>query len=245
MPELKPMNVPDGPSHGSKVKTAAVFAICVAAAIASVVAAALIGKNTYIIASVAVVVCAIIPFFFAFEEGRPSAGKVALVAVMCVLAIASRAIFAPIPFFKPIAGIVFISGLAFGSTSGFTVGAVSMLVSNFMFGQGPWTPWQMLAFGLCGAVAGSLRRSTDAQSGNMGWVCLALVSIFAGLFYVLVAGPILDTSSVFFMLSRITLEGAIAVYIAGLPVNAIQAIATALTVFFLGNPLLRKLSKVS
>ncbi len=61
-----------------------------------------------------------------------------------------------LPQFKPVVAIVIISGVAFGGESGFLVGAVSMLVSNLMFGQGPWTPWQMFAAGIIGFIGGIL-----------------------------------------------------------------------------------------
>ncbi len=69
-----------------------------------------------------------------------------MLAVMCGIAVAARTAFIWLPHFKPMAAIVIIAGVAFGAESGFLVGAVSALVSNFIFGQGPWTPWQMFAF---------------------------------------------------------------------------------------------------
>ena len=95
-------------------------------------------------------------FFFCYEKKKPQAREIVTLAVMSAIAIASRAAFAVIPFFKPMMGIIMITGIAFGGGAGFLAGTVTGFVSNFIFGQGPWTPWQMLAYGLGGALAGWL-----------------------------------------------------------------------------------------
>ena len=63
-----------------------------------------------------------------------------------------------VPFFKPLTGIVMITGMALGPEAGFLTGAISGFVSNFIFGQGPWTPWQMFAFGVAGFLTGVLAK---------------------------------------------------------------------------------------
>ena len=73
---------------------------------------------------------------------------------MCAIGVAGRRVFAPVPFFKPVAAVAILCGAGLGAQAGFLCGAMIMLVSNFMFGQGPWTVWQMLAFGLIGYFAG-------------------------------------------------------------------------------------------
>jgi energy-coupling factor transport system substrate-specific component len=67
---------------------------------------------------------------------------------MCGIAITSRAIFIWLPHFKPMTAIIIITGIAFGTESGFLAGTISEFVSNFIFGQGPWTQWQMFALGI-------------------------------------------------------------------------------------------------
>ena len=87
-----------------------------------------------------------------------SAQELSLVASLAALATASRVLFAALPNVKPVTFIVLVSGVALGPAPGFMVGATSALVSNVFFGQGPWTPWQMLAWGGVGVAGGLLGR---------------------------------------------------------------------------------------
>ena len=167
-----------------------------------------------------------------------------MLAVMCALAVAARAAFIWLPGFKPMAAIVMIAGIAFGPSSGFLVGSLSALTSNFIFGQGPWTPWQMLAFGLCGLAFGALARRGVVKREDLGVTGSLVLAILGAVFVVIVAGPVLDTSSLFFMVSRITPEVIVAVYLAGFPMNCAQAAATFVTLLLAAAPLLDKLSRV-
>jgi energy-coupling factor transport system substrate-specific component len=82
------------------------------------------------------------------------AGELSLIAALAALATAGRVLFASLPNFKPVTFIVLVSGIALGPAPGFMVGATTAVVSNLFFGQGPWTPWQMLGWGLVGVVGG-------------------------------------------------------------------------------------------
>lgn len=95
-------------------------------------------------------------FFASYETSRPRLRDIMPTVVLAALAAAGRILFAPIPDFKPVSAIAIIAGVAFGRKSGFMVGALAALASNFFFGQGPWTPWQMYAWGLVGYGAGLL-----------------------------------------------------------------------------------------
>ena len=108
-------------------------------------------------------------FFASYEASRPRLRDIMPTVVLAALAAAGRILFAPIPDFKPVSAIAIIAGVAFGRKSGFMVGALAALASNFFFGQGPWTPWQMYAWGLVGYGAGLLamepakRRAAGAK----------------------------------------------------------------------------------
>ncbi|HVO53216.1 MAG TPA: prenyltransferase/squalene oxidase repeat-containing protein [Solirubrobacterales bacterium] len=91
-----------------------------------------------------------------YELRRPPSQVVALVAALAALAIAGRVAFAAFPNVKPTTDIVIFAGYALGGAPGFVVGALTALVSNFWFGQGPWTPWQMAGWGLCGLIGAAL-----------------------------------------------------------------------------------------
>ncbi|HTR76023.1 MAG TPA: prenyltransferase/squalene oxidase repeat-containing protein [Solirubrobacterales bacterium] len=121
-----------------------------------------------------------------YERSRPPAQVVALVAALAALAIAGRIAFAAFPNVKPTTDIVIFAGYALGAAPGFAVGALAALVSNFWFGQGPWTPWQMAAWGLCGILGAALALGTR----NVGRMTLAAVCGLAAVGY----GAILNFS---------------------------------------------------
>jgi energy-coupling factor transport system substrate-specific component len=121
-----------------------------------------------------------------YERSRPPAQVVALVAALAALAIAGRIAFAAFPNVKPTTDIVIFAGYALGPAAGFAVGALAALVSNFWFGQGPWTPWQMAAWGLCGILGAALALATR----NVGRLTLAVVCGLAAVGY----GAILNFS---------------------------------------------------
>lgn len=93
-----------------------------------------------------------------WERSRPSSRTVALVATLAALAVLGRIAFAAIPNVKPTTDIVLIAGYTLGGAPGFAVGATAAIASNIFFGEGPWTPWQMLAWGLVGLAGAALAR---------------------------------------------------------------------------------------
>lgn len=97
---------------------------------------------------------ALLVFFFAFEQRRPQARELVVIAIMSVLSALGRALFVAVPSVKPTSAVVIITGMQFGPVPGFVTGAMSALVSNMLFGQGPFTLWQMYAWGMMGLFAG-------------------------------------------------------------------------------------------
>jgi energy-coupling factor transport system substrate-specific component len=134
---------------------------------------------TWEVASFLIVGAVILAGFAWYERSRPPAQVVALVAALAALAIAGRIAFAAFPNVKPTTDIVVFAGYALGGAPGFAVGALTALVSNFWFGQGPWTPWQMAGWGLCGVLGAALALGTR----NAGRLTLAAICAFAGIFY--------------------------------------------------------------
>jgi hypothetical protein len=134
---------------------------------------------TWEVASFLIVGAVILAGFAWYERSRPPAQVVALVAALAALAIAGRIAFAAFPNVKPTTDIVVFAGYALGGAPGFAVGALTALVSNFWFGQGPWTPWQMAGWGLCGVLGAALALGTR----NAGRLTLAAICGFAGIFY--------------------------------------------------------------
>jgi len=134
---------------------------------------------TWEVASFLIVGAVILAGFAWYERSRPPAQVVALVAALAALAIAGRIAFAAFPNVKPTTDIVIFAGYALGGAPGFAVGALAALVSNFWFGQGPWTPWQMAGWGLCGVLGAVLALGVR----NAGRFALAATCGFAGILY--------------------------------------------------------------
>jgi energy-coupling factor transport system substrate-specific component len=113
------------------------------------------------LASFTILALALAGGFAWYERVRPDARIVALVGTLAAFAALGRIAFAAVPNVKPTTDIVLISGYALGGGPGFAVGALAGLTSNFFFGQGPWTPWQMAAWGATGIVGAALARATS------------------------------------------------------------------------------------
>ncbi|MBI5310105.1 MAG: ECF transporter S component [Actinobacteria bacterium] len=135
---------------------------------------------TWQIGSATILLLSLSAVFFWFERSRPPARIAAAVAVLVAFAVIGRILFAPFPNVKPTTDIVIVAGFVLGAEPGLLVGALAALASNFYFAQGPWTPWQMAAWALCGllgAVLGTLMR------GRAPRLPLALACAAAGLLY--------------------------------------------------------------
>jgi energy-coupling factor transport system substrate-specific component len=131
------------------------------------------------LASFLIVAAVLLGGFAWYERSRPPSQVVALVAALAALAIAGRIAFAAFPNVKPTTDIVIFAGYALGGAPGFVVGALAALVSNFWFGQGPWTPWQMVGWGLCGLLGAGLALGVR----NVGRLTLAATCGLAGIAY--------------------------------------------------------------
>ena len=108
------------------------------------------------LAAFAIVLLTLGAAFWWYERSRPPAKLVALVAALAALAALGRDAFAAVPDVKPITAIVFVTGVAFGAAPGFATGALAALASNVLLGEGPWTPWQMLGWGIVGLLGAGL-----------------------------------------------------------------------------------------
>ena len=204
-------------------------------------------KQSFYLSGLTIIVLTIAAFFLHFESRKPQARELVLLAVLCALAVASRAAFGFVPHFKPMLAIVMLTGIAFGPEAGFPCGAISGFASNFIFGQGPWTPWQMFAYGIGGmlaglfALCGILKKSPRAWRDG-GWRDILGLTVFGFLCILLVIGPLLDTST--FFMAGFSASSPLAVYLAGVPVNCVHGSAVALTMLLFGKPLLDRLRRI-
>lgn len=184
-----------------------------------------------------------IPFFLRFEERRPQAREMVLLAVMAALAAASRVAFVFLPGFKPIIGIIMISGIVFGPEAGFLTGAVSVFASNFFYTQGPWTPWQMMAYGFAGFWAGIFFCKQRKKLEKIRYFPIIL-GVFGFFSILLLIGPLLDCCTVFTVLPKFTVKSVLSIFAAGIPVNIRTGFATAVTLVLVSRPLIWKLDRV-
>lgn len=159
-----------------KVLGIVLLCVCIPAVVAG--GLWLFGEQRYAWVTLCVAVLACVPFFLSFERSRAGAQRLALLAVMTALSVAGRVLFAAIPGFKPVTALVVLTAMYFGPQAGFMTGALSALLSNFYFGQGPWTPMQMLAWGMVGFLAGLFAKRLQKSR-----VSLILYGAFAGVLF--------------------------------------------------------------
>ncbi len=171
-----------------------------------------------------------------YERSHPSARVLALVGTLAALAVLGRLAFAPLPNVKPTTDIVLVSGFALGGAPGFMVGALAALVSNLFFGQGPWTPWQMGAWGLVGIMGAGLARLTGGRIGRLG---LAAAAAVCGLLF----GTIMDLSQWLLYAGDHRLATLLAYAATSLPWNLAHAGGNAAFALAFGPALLRAVSR--
>jgi energy-coupling factor transport system substrate-specific component len=186
-------------------------------------------------ASFLLVGAAILGGFAWYERSRPPAQVVALVAALAALAIAGRIAFAAFPNVKPTTDIVIFSGYALGGAPGFAVGALTALVSNFWFGQGPWTPWQMVGWGMCGLLGAAL-----ALGGRqVGRLTLAAVCGLAGVAY----GALLNFSLMATYGGDLSIRHFLLLESRAVPFDAAHAIGNITFALIAGPAMIRMLSR--
>lgn len=196
------------------------------------------GSRVYYFISLVIMVYALVPFFMVFEGRKPQAREMIVLASMAALACAGRAAFFMLPSFKPIVAIVIISGIAFGGEAGFLVGAVTMLVSNFLFGQGPWTPWQMFAMRFIGFLTGVLHQKGFLPARRL------TLCIYGFLVTFFIYGGIMNPAALFMSVYEFTWSGLLAIYISGVPVDLVHAASTFIFLWLGARPLLEKLQRI-
>ena len=114
----------------------------------------MIFERYYIFISLILIAGSLALVFARLDKRRTGVRRITLIAVMTALSIVGRFIFASLPAFKPVSAIVILTGIYLGGEAGFLVGSLCAFLSNFYFGQGPWTPFQMAALGIIGLLAG-------------------------------------------------------------------------------------------
>ena len=195
------------------------------------------GRKYYFISLLILLEC-MLPFFLIFEGRKPQARELVLIAVLVALNVAGRAVFFMLPEFKPVVAMTILAGVAFGGETGFLVGAMTMLVSNMLFSQGPWTPWQMFAMGIIGWLAGILYRKGVLRRSKLS------LCIFGVIASTVIFGGIMNPASALMWSNTINWKIIMSYYITGIPVDLVRAVATFVFLWLGAEPMLEKLDRI-
>lgn len=198
----------------------------------------LFSDRQYLLVSVAIAAAALVPFFVAFERGDNTVRELVALAVMTAISVVGRLVFAPIPGFKPVAAVTIITGAYFGAEAGFVTGALSALISNVFYGQGPWTPFQMLAWGLGGFLSGLI--FFNKKLGKVTLPLLVVVGFFVGVLY----SAIMDVWSAVSMTGEFAWQTYLAAVTTSLPFTIEYAVSNVIFLLVLYKPMDRRLTRV-
>ena len=210
--------------------------VCVLIPILLAIGVFVFGDRKYYVISIGIVILACLPFFIRFEHKQPQPREILLIAVMAGVSVAGRCLFFVIPGFKPVAAITAITGFALGAEAGFLTGALSAVVSNMFFGQGPWTPFQMFTWGMIGFFAGLIGTKGKVPSK----LSLILFGIFAGVFFSLG----MDVWGVMSATGVFTKEAYMLAIGTAIPFTVVYALSNVIFLLVLTKPIMEKLQRM-
>lgn len=181
---------------------------------------------------IVVIVCVSVLSVMIFYARRLRVSEIVMISSLSAISVASRVVVF-IPFFKPCTAIIIITGSVFGPVIGGMVGMLTGLLSNIVFGQGPWTPFQMFSWGIIGVIAGLLRIKKK-------WVAI----VFGFLVTVILYGGIMNFYSMLTGGSVFNIYRYVAFVINGLPCDLIHSAATVVFLYFGWNPFIKRLERM-
>lgn len=232
----------DGRSRGRARHAAAIEAALLAAVPLAMGACLAVRAVSSAILMLGVVAAVIVLFFLRYEADRPALRQIMPTLVLAAAAAAGRLLFAPIADFKPVSAIAIIAGATLGRQNGFMVGALAALTSNFMLGQGMWTPWQMYAWGLVGYLGG-VAADTGAFTRADGSARMGAL-IAAGIGSAVVYGAVINAYDIIGFVQPLTWAGAAARVLSALPFDLMHAFATCVFLVLLYAPWTRRIARV-
>ncbi len=200
-----------------------------------VIGALLFREKYYAWISLCVAVISVIPLLYAFERRESSSKELTVLAVLIAISAAGRFIFAWLPGFKPVTAFTVIVAVWLGKEAGFVVGALSAVVSNMYFGQGPWTPFQMFAWGLLGLLAGLLAKPLRQHRA-----ALCVFGVLAGVLFSLT----MDVWKTLWADNTFDLFRYGASVVTALPVTAEYALSNVIFLLLLAKPIGEKLTRI-
>lgn len=198
----------------------------------------------YLLVSVLVLIGGLLPIFVSFEQRRPQAREVVLLAVMTALCVGVNVLCSHTIPLHAGTMLVILTGISLGPEAGFLVGALGRLICNFFDGQGPWTPWQMLTWGLLGLVAGLVFYRSHGRRSILCMTAFTFCSVF------ILYGGVMNLAA--WLMSHamspgdtpLTKEALLAVYATGVPYDILHGAGAAVCMFLFGDILLQKIRRV-
>ena len=201
------------------------------------------GDRVYYVISALVAIYSLVPFFVGFERSKPQIRELVVISVLIAIGVIGRQVFFMLPQMKPVIAISVIAGASLGPGAGFLVGAMIAFVSNFFFGQGPWTPWQMMALGLAGMFAGLIFQKWNRREPKPSKVHKIAVCVFglvSGYFY----GLIVDLWTLFGYTGKPSLNAYLVVKSTAIWFDTLLAISTFVFLWVLYAPMIKKLNRI-
>ena len=209
-------------------------------------------QNSDKILAVVFLLLTIVPFYLAFDKRKAQARDMVPIALMAAVCVVGRLAFAivPLPNFKPVTAIIMITAIAFGPEAGYLTGVLAALLSNFLFGQGPWTPWQMFTWGILGLLTGVLYRTgifgtvgrmeTDNKGRRKKPVALCVTGFFFGILY----GWIMNLQYLMGYVRPINMQAIAVTYLQSAYFDVSHGICTAMVLWLAAEPWVRKLTRI-
>ena len=189
----------------------------------------------FLLVAIAIAVLSVGSFFLNFEKERNNSAKTVLTAVFAALSTASRIVFAAVPGFKPVMSMTMFAGMYLGGDAGFLVGALTALLSNFFFGQGAWTPFQMFLWGLIGLLAGILAKPLKKSK-----IFMCVMGVFVGVMF----SMLIDVWSTVWMFNSFSFEKYLAVAAEGIPFMIRYGISNTVFLLLLAEPMRKTMERV-
>lgn len=188
-------------------------------------------EKRHLFISFFVAILSVLLFIAGFEKRSTGTRRMVIVAVMIALSVAGRFI----PFFKPVTAVTVITAIYLGGESGFLVGSLSALLSNFYFGQGPWTAFQMLAWGLIGWLAGFLSKPLQKSKA-----LLLIYGVVSGIAFSL----IMDIWTVLWYNDAFDWSLYAAAILTALPHTVLYSVSNVIFLWFMAKPFGDKLQRI-
>ena len=193
------------------------------------------GKGFYLV-SLLLIAIGLLPFGILIRRQELGITDIVLVAVMSALTVLSRLAFFMTPGIKPMAAMIIIAGAGLGPETGILVGFIATFASNFLFGQGLFTPWQMYSFALIGLLSGLLFYRKK--------ISRLRAAVFGGISVLALYGPLMDVATVYIAMENPDTQAILSSLSVGLPFNLLHAGSTVIFLLLMYEPMIKKLHRV-